>query len=68
MPIRITSESLSPIQSLIVLFNKDVDKLRKEYLNNPTMRLLREISLMEDVVYQLEQKLEYEKQYHKRIK
>lgn len=56
----------TPIESLIELFNKDLDKMRKEYLEDPSMRVLREISLIEDVVYQLEQKLDYEKQYHKR--
>lgn len=56
---------LSPIESLIQLFNKDLDKMRKEYLENRSMRVLRDISLIEDVVYQLEQKLDYEKQYHK---
>lgn len=56
---------LSPIESLIQLFNKDLDKMRKEYLENRSMRVLREISLIEDVVYQLERKLDYEKQYHK---
>ena len=55
----------TPIESLIELFNKDLDKMRKEYLEGPSMRVLREISLIEDVVYQLEQKLDYEKQYHK---
>jgi hypothetical protein len=57
---------LSPIESLIDLFNKDIDKKRKEYLDNPSMRVLREISLIEDVVYQLERKLDYEKEYHKK--
>lgn len=55
----------TPIESLIELFNKDIDKKRKEYLETPSMRVLREISLIEDVVYQLERKLDYEKQYHK---
>jgi hypothetical protein len=62
---RLKTETKTPIESLIDLFNKDIDKKRKEYLDNPSMRVLRELSLIEDVVYQLERKLDYEKQYHK---
>jgi hypothetical protein len=57
---------MSPIEQLLELFNKDVDKLRKEYLETKSMRALRELSLIEDVIYQLERKLPYEKEYHKR--
>jgi hypothetical protein len=55
----------TPIEQLLELFNKDVDKLRKEYVETKSMRALRELSLMEDVIYQLERKLPYEKEYHK---
>jgi hypothetical protein len=55
---------LSPIEQLLELFNKDLDKLRKEYLETKSMRALRELSLIEDVIYQLKQKLDYEKEYH----